>query len=112
MKRTTSRVLQLQELIELKKKNFSSVLWHRRLGYPSYKVLSSLPVFDSFKVAFGSSNLCYICFRAKQTRGVFHDSFNKVIAPFALIHYDFWGFYRTLSSCGAAYFLTIIDDYS
>lgn len=45
-------------------------------------------------------------------REVFHESFNKAIAPFALIHCDIWGPYRTLSSCGDANFLTIVDDYS
>lgn len=55
---------------------------------------------------------CEICFKAKQTRSVFRDSFNKASAPFELIHCDVWGPYRTLSSCGAAYFLTVVDDYS
>ena len=89
-----------------------TVLWHRRLGHPSYKVLSTLPVFSDLKVDFKDSHSCDICFRAKQTRSVFHDSFNKALEPFSLIHCDVWGPYRTLSSCGAAYFLTIVDDYS
>ena len=39
-------------------------------------------------------------------------SYNKALEPFSLIHCDVWGPFRTLSSCGAAYFLTIVDDYS
>lgn len=31
---------------------------------------------------------------------------------FDLIHCDLWGPYRTLSSCGASYFFTIVDVYS
>lgn len=31
---------------------------------------------------------------------------------FGLIHCDLWGPYRIPSSCGATYFLTIIDDFS
>ena len=31
---------------------------------------------------------------------------------FELIHCDLWGPYRTVSSCGASYFLTIVDDFS
>ncbi|XP_010278082.1 PREDICTED: uncharacterized protein LOC104612388 [Nelumbo nucifera] len=50
--------------------------------------------------------------RAKQTRDVFPLSSNKASAPFALIHCDVWGPYRTPASCGAIYFLTIVDDYS
>lgn len=42
----------------------------------------------------------------------FNESHNKVIKPFALVHCDVWGPYHTHSSCGAVYFLTIVDDYS
>ena len=65
-----------------------TVLWHRRLGHPSYKVLSTLPVLSSLKVNFEESHSCHICFRAKQTRSVFHDSYNKALEPFSLIHCD------------------------
>lgn len=59
-----------------------------------------------------SSNPCDICFRAKQTREVFYDSMNKTSECFSLIHVDVWGPYRVPSSCGAVYFLTIVDDFS
>ena len=36
----------------------------------------------------------------------------KLYSFFSLIHCDVWGPYRTHSSCGAAYFLTIVDDFS
>ena len=42
-----------------------TVLWHRRLGHPSYKVLSTLPVLSSLKVNLEESHSCHICFRAK-----------------------------------------------
>lgn len=67
------------------KANASSDLWHQRLGHPSNKVLSSL---DSFKFDFGHTHSCDVCFRAKQTREVFHESFNKALAPFDLVHCD------------------------
>ena len=51
-------------------------------------------------------------FLSKKTREAFHESFNNAIEPFALVHCDVWGPYRTPSSCGAVYFLTIVDDYS
>ena len=88
----------------------SSVLWHLRLGHPSYGVLSSLPVLDNNVV--NHTDSCDICFTAKQTRVVFQESSNKATAQFELIHCDVWGPYRTPSSCGAVYFLTIVDDYS
>ena len=85
------------------------VLWHRRLGHPSFTVLSDL-FFISSKSA-GSSH-CDTCFRAKQTREIFYDSMNKTTDCFSLIHVDVWGPYRIPSSCGAVYFLTIVDDFS
>ncbi|XP_010424200.1 PREDICTED: uncharacterized protein LOC104709252 [Camelina sativa] len=86
-------------------------LWHQRLGDPSYSVLSVLPMVS----VSGSSNSylsCDVCFRAKQTREVFPDSINKVSDCFSLIHCDVCGPYRVPSSCGAVYFLTIVDDFS
>ena len=94
------------------KNSSTSELWHRRLGHPSFRVLSSLPFVD--KLGFDSDQAASreICFRAKQTRCVFHNSSNKASSAFSLIHCDVWGPYRTSSSYGAKYFLTIVDDYS
>ncbi|KAG7536483.1 GAG-pre-integrase domain [Arabidopsis suecica] len=86
-------------------------LWHQRLGHPSFTVLSSLPVFSKSSSSVGSHS-CDVCFRAKQTREVFPLSINKSTECFSLIHCDVWGPYRVPSSCGAVYFLTIVDDFS
>ena len=84
-------------------------LWHQRLGHPTFSVFSDLP----FSISNSSSpSPCDVCFRAKQTREVFFDSSNKTQACFDLIHVDVWGPYRMPSSCGAVYFLTIVDDFS
>ena len=37
---------------------------------------------------------------------------NKTLAIFELVYCDLWGPYRTVSSCGASYFLTIVNDFS
>ena len=84
--------------------------WHQRLGHPSSSVLSILPMFSSNKLT--TLGPCDTCFRAKQTREVFFDSLNKTNECFALIHCDVWGPYHTRASCGAVYFLTIVDDHS
>lgn len=88
-------------------------LWHRRLGHPSPRVLSFLSGVGVFKNNVGVlENSCDVCIRAKQTRDKFNESLNKADAPFSMIHCDLWGPYITSSSCGAHYFLTIVDDYS
>ena len=84
-------------------------LWHQHLGHLSFSVLSDLS-FSSSKVA--GSRPCDVCCRAKQTHEVFYDSMNKTKDCFSLIHVDVWGPYRVPSSCGAVYFLTIVDKFS
>jgi len=88
-----------------------STLWHRRLGHPAFSVFSFLPMTSSVsKVA--SHSPCDVCFKAKQTREVFFKSSNKAMDCFSLIHVDVWRPYRVSASCGAVYFLTIVDDFS
>lgn len=86
-------------------------MWHRRLGHPTFSVLSSLPLFSGVGV---SSNLhsCEVCCQAKQTRDSFSESSNKTTECFELIHIDVWGPYRLQASNGAFYFLTMVDDLS
>ncbi|XP_019086715.1 PREDICTED: uncharacterized protein LOC109127039 [Camelina sativa] len=89
-------------------------LWHRRLGHPSFQVLSFLPLVFGVGVESSTRQLseCEIYFKSKQTRAVFFDSINKASECFSLIHVDVWGPYRVPSSSGANYFLTIVDDHS
>ncbi|XP_074291346.1 uncharacterized protein LOC141618136 [Silene latifolia] len=94
----------------LKTKDEAGV-WHRRLGHPSRRVVQYLP-FISSKNINHNTELCDICFRAKQTREKFIASDNKAVKIFELIHCDLWGDYRTPSFCGSRFFLTIVDDYS
>lgn len=88
-----------------------SVLWHRRLGHPSSRVTSMIPV-SSSSTSDHIIKTCDICFRAKQTRLSFPDSSHNAKEIFDLIHCDVWGPYRTTAFCGSRYFLTIIDDKS
>ncbi|CAA7059555.1 unnamed protein product [Microthlaspi erraticum] len=90
----------------------SGALWHRRLGHPSASVLISLPNCDRSLSVLEEIKSCDICFRATQTREIFNDSINKASDCFSLVHCDVWGPYRTPSSCGAVYFLTLVDDFS
>lgn len=89
-------------------------LWHRRMGHPSSLVVKMLTgVGVKFRTScFQFSNNCEVCLQAKQTRQPFPISSNRANKPFDLIHCDLWGPYRTSSTCGSRYFLTIVDDYS
>jgi len=64
----------------------------------------------------GTKNLnkcCDDCQRAKQTKNKFLVSdFRVSDAAFELIHCDLWAPIEMSLSCGASYFLTIVDDYS
>lgn len=55
-------------------------------------------------------NLIYVCQRS--TRDIFLLNTSNVSEIFELIHSDLWRPYKTMSTCGASYFLTILDDYS
>ena len=90
----------------------SYTLWHKRMGHPAAKVVCSLPVVSNSVSSVFLNKACDVCLRAKQTRCSFPDSINKTLKPFDMIHTDLWGPYRTESSSGARYFLTVVDDYS
>nr|KYP64905.1 Retrovirus-related Pol polyprotein from transposon TNT 1-94 [Cajanus cajan] len=87
-------------------------LWHKRLGHPSPKVVELIPNIGSSRSDALCNKACDVCLRAKQCRESFPISINKTMVIFQLIHCDLWGPYRTISHCGARYFLTIVDDYS
>ena len=63
-------------------------------------------------VGFNKNYVCDICHKAKQTRMPFFVSSIKSKTHFELIHCDVWGPLSTVSSSGAYYFLTSVDDYT
>ena len=87
-------------------------LWHKRLGHPSLKITQLIIEVREHKVSNVVNKTCEVCSRAKQTREKFPLSQHKDSSAFELVHCDLWGPYRTPSTCGAFYFLTIVDDYS
>ena len=87
-------------------------LWHKRMGHPSFKVIQLIPNASSSHRSECLNKACEICERAKQTKEKFPLSTYRASAIFDLIHCDLWGPYRTPSSCGASYFLTLVDDHS
>ena len=87
-------------------------LWHARLGHLSLKITKMVPTVDARKGSDILNKACDICHREKHTRDSFPISDSKASNLFELIHYDLWGPYRTASSCGCYYFLTVVDDFS
>ena len=87
-------------------------LWHLRLGHPSDRVVKLVPAVRSSTSRKKLNKACVVCPQAKQTRSCFPLSDNKASRILELIHCDLWGPYKTLSTCDAIYFLTIVDDYS
>ena len=84
-------------------------LWHKRMGHPPEQILKLIPLVNSSDKL---NKACEACHRAKHSRNSFALSENVASRIFELVHCDLWGPYNTLSSCGACYFLTIVDDYS
>ena len=89
-----------------------AILWHQRLGHPSFISLSSLLVSCGFHLNKEQLGCCDVCHRVKQTRNPFTISTNKAERPFSLIHCDLWGRYHTPSIGGCHYFLCIVDHFS
>nr|KYP39292.1 Retrovirus-related Pol polyprotein from transposon TNT 1-94 [Cajanus cajan] len=85
------------------------LLWHRRLGHPSFEYLKH--VFPSLFSDTSLLNLkCETCILAKSHRTHFPLSMNKSDVPFALIHSDVWGPSPKSSSLGFRWFVTFVDD--
>ncbi|XP_057543915.1 uncharacterized protein LOC130823315 [Amaranthus tricolor] len=85
-------------------------LWHRRMGHPSEKVVKSLSHVSRSRSSLNKN--CEVCFCSKHHRDKFSLSANSCSPIFEKIHCDLWGPYRHESSCGARYFLTIVDVFS
>ena len=90
----------------------SFTLWHKRMGHRAAKVVCSLSFVSSSVDSVYMNKACDVCLRAKQTRSCFPVSINKKLKVFDMIHTNLWGPYRTESSTGDRYFLTLVDDYS
>ncbi|CAH9112012.1 unnamed protein product [Cuscuta europaea] len=91
----------------------STDLWHARLGHPSASVVRKVSSLINYVPSSQLENkACDACLRAKQTRAAFDLNSARAIECFEMIHCDIWNPYQYSSSCGARYFLTIVDDHS
>lgn len=88
-------------------KDQESLLWHRRTGHPSDKILQLL---DSKWIL--NSNKCDACHFSKEHRLPFSNSLTTSLNPFEIVHSDIWGPASLVSHDGFRYFVTFIDDFS
>lgn len=84
-------------------------LCHRRLGHPSFRVISLLfpSLFQGIRV---EEFHCEVCELAKHKRVPFSLSNNRSPIPFYLIHSDIWGPSSVPNVSGARWFVSFIDD--
>lgn len=87
------------------------MLWHRRLGHPSFPYLRNL-----FPELFRNKDSlmihCEVCQLAKHQRSYFPSQSYKPSRPFAMIHSDIWRPSRVSNLTGIKWFLTFIDDHT
>lgn len=87
------------------------MLWHFRLGHPSFSYMKHL--FPSLFVNKDPSLFqCEMCQLAKHTRAPVHALKYKSSKPFALIHSDLWGPSRIKNLTGTRWFITFTDDHT
>lgn len=75
------------------------MIWHYRLGHPSFSYLKNL-LPSLFKNKKNSSFQCEVCQIAKHHRSSFPSRPYQASKPFMLIHSDVWGPCRTSTMSG------------
>lgn len=92
-------------------KEHEVMLWHYRLGHPSFNYMKHL--FPSF---FNNKNMssftCETCQLAKHHRSPYLSQPYKSSSPFSIIHSDVWGPSRHPTPSGKRWFVTFIDDHT
>ena len=89
----------------------SIMLWHYRLGHPSFPYLQKLfpSLFSGLKM---STFVCEQCILAKSHRTVYPSKPYQTSRPFYLIHSDIWGPSRATTTSNKRWFVTFIDDHT
>ncbi|CAN1248148.1 Retrovirus-related Pol polyprotein from transposon RE2 [Linum perenne] len=87
------------------------MLWHYRLGHPSFGYLEKL-----FPELFANKRLdqfhCEVYQLAKHTRSVYPSVHYKSTTPFDVIHSDIWGPSRVSTQSGKRWFILFIDEHT
>jgi hypothetical protein len=83
--------------------------WHRRLGHPSFDVLSSLSQSSFIQCTSKKHDFCHACQLGKHTRLPFCSSSHRAKHPFDIIHLDLWTSH-VVSVSGSKYYLVILES--
>ena len=97
-------------LVSSHSNNEDVLLWHQRLGHPSFDYMKHLfpSLFNKNSVPFS----CETCQLAKQKRSTYPQLSYKPTTPFTIIHSDIWGPAKTKTQANARWFVTFIDDHT
>ena len=87
------------------------MLWHLRLGHPSFPYLKYLFP-DLFKNVDCTTFQCESCFLSKSHRISYKALTYRASKPFYLIHSDVWGPSKINTLTGKKWFVTFIDDHT
>lgn len=87
------------------------MLWHQRLGHPSFLYLKHL--FPKLFEGIDCSSLhCESCVFAKNHRSSYPQRGYQASKPFYMIHSDVWGPSKVTTLSGKKWFVTFIDDHT
>lgn len=85
----------------------STNVWHRRLGHVSFPVINNA---HSFPVKNNACSVCPECQLAKSHTLPFKSLHVSVSKPLELLYSDVWGPTPILSTIGASYYISFLDD--
>jgi hypothetical protein len=88
--------------------------WHKRLGHPSHKTVTSLVHSFSLPIKKDTqgSTLCTSCSINKAHQQPFHSTSLQSHAPLDLIYTDVWGPSHTIGLDGSRYYLILVDHFT
>ncbi|CAN1325713.1 Retrovirus-related Pol polyprotein from transposon RE2 [Linum perenne] len=87
------------------------LLWHFRLGHPSFVYLERIlpQLFRNKKATLPN---CEVCQLAKHTRSTYSSIGYRPTKPFSVIHSDIWGPMRVKNLHNTRWFITFIDGHT
>lgn len=86
------------------------LLWHRRLGHPSFAYLRKIMP-NLFLNVDMSCITCEVCVLAKQTKAMYPAKQYVPSHAFNLIHSNIWGLSRVSNINGSRWFILFVDDH-